>query len=133
MDETKKKRTNQARKVTRKVNEIGTAIKGKIHVSEIKEKISTLKYCMEDLGTLHDEYMDLLDDQTQHDVLAAEEKWFTGYDAKTNQAIKEARDYILHIESGTNGGEKSKSVKLKKLEVPKFSGDSKDYYKWKNV
>ena len=50
MEAAKKQRTTHARKLTRKTNELYNAIKGEIHVSDIREKIITLKYCMEELG-----------------------------------------------------------------------------------
>ena len=130
--ECKRKRTNHARKVTRKTNELVTATQGEVHVTEIREKIDALKYNMEDLGVVHDDYVSLLGEDVA--VLATEEAWYAAYDSKTNEAIKKAREYIDISEVAAQITiDKSKSVKLKKLEVPKFSGDSKDYYKWKSV
>ena len=92
---------------------------------------------MEELGTSHDEYIELFDPGTEPATFATEETWYTEYDAKTNDIIKQAREHILGIESTTKTDavktDAGKYVRLKKLEVPKFSGDCKDYYKWKSI
>ena len=132
MDDAKKQRTTVARKVTRKINELNTAIKGGIHFNEIQEKIDALKLCMNELGTSQDRYLQHLydDDSTDETKISEEEKWFENYDAKTNEIIKQARIYS----DGTGPVATTvKHVKLKKLEIPKFSGDPKDFYKWKSV
>ena len=43
MKDAKKDKTNATRKVTRKSNELLTAIKGEVHMNEIREKIDSLK------------------------------------------------------------------------------------------
>ena len=132
MEEAKKKRTIQARKVTRKTNELWNAIKGELHISDVQEKMGTLKYCMELLGEIHDEYVTLMD-PADVDPLATAETWYTGYDTKTNEVIKVARDYIENRNSNYDTEKKLAHVRLKKLDVPKFDGDPKTFYKWKSV
>ena len=126
----KKQRTTVARKVTRKMNELNNAITNDAHVSEIQEKIATLKFCMDELGVAHDDYMDRVDD-TNNESLETEDAWYNTYDVRTNKAVKTARDYIGRIESAIAEEKKSKQVKLQKLQIPKFESDPKDYYKWK--
>ena len=132
MEEIKKRRTIHARRLTRKTNELYNAIKGEVHIIDIREKIGALKYCIEELGGVHDEYIENVDPE-EKDTLAAEEKWYTKYDVATNDAIKSARDYIELTEATNETTEKCKHVRLKKLEIPKFEGDPKDYYKWKSI
>ena len=136
MDAAKKSRTNCARKLTRKSNELSNAIRGRSHISEIQEKIGTLKYCMEELGTVHDEYMghfDVADEEVQTQI-QKEDRWYMNYDMATNEVIKEARDYIDYVKAAhKTEHEDAKQVKLKKIEVPTFSGHAKDYYKWKSI
>ena len=136
MEEAKKKRTNSARKVTRKSNELSSAVRAKLHIAEIQEKIGTLKYCMEDLGTVHDEYLSHIDPNIDGnpEEIEKEEKWYMAYDAKTNDTIKTARVYVDESKSVAKAeSEDAKQVKLKKIEVPCFSGIAKDYYKWKSI
>ena len=49
-----------------------------------------------------------------------------------NVTIKDAREY-LKIETETERMRKNSCVKLKRLEVPKFKGDPKQFYKWKSI
>ena len=85
---------------------------------------------MDDLGKEHDNVMQHIA-ETEIDAIAEEEKWYTAYDAKTNEAVKQARKYI--DDEDTTKLQPVKHVKLKKLELPKFNGDPKDYYKWKGI
>ena len=110
MDEAaKKKRSSIARKVTRKTNELYNAMKLEAHVSEVHEKITSLKYTIEELGNSHDEYMDLVDPKDTGKI-DSEDKWYANYDVKTNQAIKTARDYIAVVKIAIDDDKKSKHV-----------------------
>ena len=80
----------------------------------------------------HDTYIENINPDDA-DAVTVEERWYTTYDAKTNEAIKRAREYVEHTEFIKTDVEKTKHVKLKKLEIPKFGGDPKEYYKWKSV
>ena len=136
MEEAKKTRATAARKVTRKSNELCNALRSGSHISEIQEKIGTLKYCMEELGTAHDECMghfDYADDANTAEI-EKEEKWYTNYDLKTNDTVEKAREYINSVKTEEKEkNEEAKQVKLKEIEVPQFSGHAKDYYKWKSL
>ena len=61
MEDIKKNRTVAARKVTRKTNELLTAIKCNSVKWDIEEKIHTVKYTMEELGTIQDDLLLLID------------------------------------------------------------------------
>ena len=131
MEDAKKNRSNAARKVTRKSNELLTAIKGEVHKNEVQEKIDSLKECMDELGIEHDKLMEYIV-ETDTDAITEEEKWYTVYDAKTNETVKKAREYIEKNADATRS-QPVTHVKLKKLELPKFNGDPKEYHKWKGI
>ena len=135
MDEAKKKRTSMARKVTRKCNEVYTAMNGEVNVMEIQEKMGNLKICMEELGTAHDDYVEQFnpDEDGISDQIQKEEQWYIDYDEKTNETIRQARKYIEDANAAKADTVNLKQVRLKKIEVPVFSGNAKEYYKWKNV
>ena len=124
MEDAKKNRTNAARKVTGKSNELLTAIKGEVHKNEVQEKIDSLKECMDELGIEHDKLMEYIV-ETDTDAITEEEKWYTVYDAKTNETVKKAREYIEKNADATRS-QPVTHVKLKKLELPKFNGDPKE-------
>ena len=125
----KKQRSIKARRVTRRVNELLNGIKTFIAKAEITEKINNVKYVVDELGELQDDYMGYLDTNNT-ELLNAEQVWYDEYDLKANLAIKEARKYISERETPlpwpTN-----QSPKLKKLEIPKFESEPKDFFQWK--
>lgn len=49
-----------------------------------------------------------------------------------NLVIKEARGYIDELKEPEKA-KKTTSIKVKKLDVPKFDSDPKSYYKWKET
>ena len=94
----KKQRSIKARRVTRRVNELLNGIKTSIAKAEITEKINNVKYVVDELGELQDDYMGYLDTNNT-ELLNAEQVWYDEYDLKANLAIKEARKYISERET----------------------------------
>ena len=93
MEECMLNRTNKARKLTRKKNELLNAIHSGVHPKEAQEKISIVKACMEELGDVHDEYITQLD-ETDVEGIDRAENWYREYDKSTNLTIIEAREYL---------------------------------------
>ena len=65
LDDAKKKRSNKARIVTRRVNEVLNGIKSDSLPEEINEKIQNLKQTMEELGAIQDEVVVLIDESDE--------------------------------------------------------------------
>ena len=93
MDEAKKARTSKARTVTRRVNELLNAISALSMENEIIAKIENLKYTMNELGDLHDAFINLMVDGDEEERTRQDE-WYYEYDKKVNQAVKEGRQFI---------------------------------------
>ena len=142
MDEAKKKRTNKARVVSRRTTELLNGIRCSAQEEEINDKVANLKQALGELGSLHDDVMGYLDEKlvgasdeaagvAVQIEISKEDDWYIAYDKKVNLAIKEARNYI----SGTQPAKVTNlpAVKIKKLEVPKFSGKPKDFHRWKET
>ena len=137
MDELKKKRASKGKLVTRRTNELLNAVKCLLQEEEITDKINTLKYALGELGSIQDEISTLFDDQNQGEpaVLAQIEKendWYNAYDNKVNLAIREARKYISD-EKAAKDTKPAAQLKIKKLEVPQFTSQPKDFHKWKET
>ena len=60
------------------------------------------------------------------------DKWYNEYDARTSCTIREAREYISDKYPSPDKMP-SASIKLKELEIPKFEGDPKRFFKWKDI
>ena len=134
MEEAKKKRASKARVVTRRTNELLNGIKCCLQGEEVLDKMNNLKYVLGELGSLQDEVLSVLEseDITKPEVqvrLTTENNWYDTYDNKVNLAIREARKYIAE----TKEAEAKPRVKVKKLEVPKFTSEPKDFHKWKET
>ena len=131
MEDAKKHRTSKARIVTRRMNEVLNGIKSISLPGELNEKIHTLKNTMEELGKLQDEVI-LLIDESDQTTLETEENWYYEYDRKVNTAIKQGMIYIKDNTKPPDVNPVTQSyVKLRKLEVPSFSSDRRNYLKWK--
>ena len=90
MEEIKKDRTSKARLVSRVVTEVLNGVHCYSKANEITDKINNLKYAMEELGKLHDEYIGRIDLEDV-ETLDVESEWYNNDDFKVNRAIKEAR------------------------------------------
>ena len=139
MDDVKKKRAGKARVLTRRTKELLNSTKLKLHEVEIVDKINNLKYAISELGTIQDDVMSLLEEQYDGDAgdekdknIKEEEEWYDAYDKQTSLAIKEARQYIDEANKNVQASTKV-SAKVKKLEVPTFKSDPKEYHKWKET
>ena len=135
MEAAKTERTKKARLVTRRMNEMLNCLKTEPLVTEVKEKIDTLKYAIGELGDIQDEVMSHIHDEDAQGI-QDEETWYFNYDSKVNVAIKEGLTYV-NLNTKTINTETVENVhtsmrgKLKKLEVPVFTSDHRNYYKWK--
>ena len=131
MEECKKTRTLKARKLTRRTNELLNALKIDAVKSDIEEKIRTLKFEIDELGTAQDALLSLVDANDKESV-EREEKWYYDYDVKTNLVIKEASMHILN-KFAPSDIRHPPYVRLKKSEIPKFDSNPKTFYKWKSI
>ena len=86
-----------------------------------------MKIAIEDLGEVHDTLiLEIGDEQT---VLEEAEKWYYGYVDRADVVLRHARKSMKSdVELVTPS-----SVKIKKLEVPKFNSSHKSYFKWKST
>ena len=121
MEEAKRERSRKAGTTTRRVKELQNAVKNEASPTEIKEKISTVKYTFEELGELQDKVLELID-PTDTTAIATDIKWYDSYDDKVNKGIIDARGFIRHGEEATRN---ELPVKLAKLKLPEFESDSK--------
>ena len=78
--------------VTRRIKELKSGIENRSGKVEINETISTLKYVMDELGALQDEYMSHVGEE-DHDVAGQAEKWYFEYDRSCNKAISSISSY----------------------------------------
>ena len=62
MEEAKRSRANNARKLTRRVNELLNAVKTCIDKKDVEDKICTVKYNIDELGVLQDEVLANIED-----------------------------------------------------------------------
>ena len=134
MENAKKERTIKSRTVTRRTNELINGIKLALKPDEIDEKIRNLKYGMDELGKLQDNVMEYVEDGTKE--FENEESWYDNYDTKVNMAIREAKEYMdsqytppvrmFH-------GDMAHMAKLKKLEIPTFRSEHREYFIWKKM
>ena len=128
MDEAKKERTKRARLVTRRINELSNCVKTEPQESDVLEKTCTLKYAIGELGTAHDEVTSHLADDDGK-TWNGEEQWYQQYDIRVNTGINEARTYIRELIQKRY--EAPKQVNIKKLDVPVFDSNHRNYNKWK--
>ncbi len=138
MDEVKKRRAGKGKLVTRRTNELLSAVKCLLQEEDIVDKINTLKYALSELGSIQDELSTLLDEQNQDEPavqqqIEKEQEWYDAYDKKVNLAIREARVYISDVKAAKESKPAAAQVKVKKLEVPKFTSQPKDFHKWKET
>ena len=129
MEAVKKERSTKARRLTRRVKELDNAIQNGVATIEVKEKISSIKYTIGELGDIQDKLTELVD-ENDVDMYTAQMKWYDEYDGKVNRAIAQARTYIEDRERGTKC---EGSVKLSKLSIPVFEADPKKYLKWRST
>ena len=122
MEQSKAERTKKARLVTRWINELSNGIEVATQVSEVTEKILTLKNAMELLGDCHDDVITKVGDD--EDKLQQEEQWYHNYDVRANSIIKDASRYIHSMGAGVVDA--PKHVKIKKLDLPSFESDHRN-------
>ena len=133
MEDVKKRRTAQAKLVTRRVTTLLNGINCEVPKDEIEEKINNLKSAVGQLGLIQDEIMVLLDGEDDRTVVETQENWYNSYNKKVIFAIKEAKSYILRISPPTAPSLPAAHIKLKRLEIPKFDSDPKKFMKWKEI
>ena len=126
MGDIKKRRTNIAKKVTRRINELLNGVKNVIEKEDIVDKINNEKYAVVELGVVQDELIGSIDDDANVDE---QTEWYDGFDVKANLAIKEDRRYLVYKE--TSVAALKQPIKLQKLEIPKFHSDTKSFFRWK--
>ena len=132
----RKARTSKARMVTRKTNELSNAIKLEVHSVEINEKIRSLKFTMGELGELHDAVIENIPEGENNETeVAHDDEWYYRYDVMVDNVIKDANEYVIRKETPIPANEIpiSTGVKLKKLEIPIFNSDHREYFKWKEM
>ena len=106
---------------------------------EITEKINSVKWALSELGLVLDAVMALLEEQDQQDeavvaLVRKESIWYDKYDLKVNNAIKDARKHISDNKVPDPGKPKAVGqLQVKKLEVPTFASEPKDFHKWKRT
>ena len=128
-EDLKKNRSARGGTVTRRVKELLGAIRLSSTTMELKEKIQKVKESMEALGEAQDAYVSLLgEDQANMD---AADGWYYEYDDRVNQAIMKAN--LLMDPSAGIKGKTPVSVKIEKLQLPKFNSSPKNYFKWKST
>ena len=130
MEELKKARSSKARTLTRRLNELKTARTTGASREDVQERIMNAKYTFEQLGEAQDALLGGLGDN--HDEWDACIDWYNGYDEKLNIGIAEARRYLLDLETDCESRKKI-PVKIKKLSIPIFDCDPKEYLKWKDI
>ena len=121
-----------ARTVTRRTNELRTAIRCDISKEELLEKITNLRYSMEQLGTTQDMYLAEVGDDDEMERNRAED-WYLKYDESVNHVIRDAKAEITRKTIVDRASPPQDGVKIKRLEVPKFKSTHKTYLKWKST
>ena len=105
MDEVKKRRSSKAGTITRRVRELQNLIDIAADKLEITDKINNVKYAMDELGIVQDEYALLAEaEEDNAKLLATIEKWYDEYDKTASRAIREARQYQSTLEEAKKNG-----------------------------
>ena len=137
MEEAKKQRTNKARVVTRRTTEVKNAVASRSLPEDVTEKIKLLKTSMNELGPLHDNVIELIAADENYDAnISKEEEWYYKYDTQVNNAVRDGKVYAgdrTHQGFATSGKSGDPVAKLKKLEIPSFYADHREYFKWKEM
>ena len=130
MEEIKKERSNKARTLTRRLNELINTTKLNGANIEVNEKISQVKNTLEELGEIQDRLLGSIDES---DDTATTEiiKWYEGYVQKVNIEISTSRAYLNSI--GKSEEPSVPPVKIEKLSVPLFESEPRKYLKWKTT
>ena len=133
MDEIKKRRSSKARTATRRVKDLKNAVRDDVSKEGIQEKVSSVKYTLEELGSLQDDLLDAIgDDEDKRDEVERAMQWYEKYEREINQTVTMARNHISSIDAEHASPSKS-YVKIKKLTIPVFEGDPRNYLKWKGT
>ena len=89
---------------------------------------------MDELGKLQDNVMEYVEDGTKE--FENEESWYDNYDTKVNMAIREAKEYMDRQYTPPVRmfhGDMAHMAKLKKLEIPTFRSEHREYFIWKKM
>lgn len=128
MDELKKRRSSKAGTVTRRIRELNNVVSMKADKLEVNDRINNLKYALDELGIIQDEYMNLNASENPQ-IISEADKWYYEYDMRASKAIREAREYNYARERESE----DHRFKLQKLEIPKFKSDMKTFFKWRSI
>ena len=126
MEEARKTRKTKASKLTRTINELLNAVSTRSANIELEEKIKNVKLAMNDVAIVNDEIIGLIPDDDK-DTLEQQNRWYNDYDNRALMAIREARNLLEDKPDN-----RMSHIKLAKLEIPNFSGDYRNYMKWKS-
>ena len=116
MAEVKKRRASKARTLTRRIKALNNAITDRITKEDIHERINAAKYNFEELGSIQDEAIELIqdDDHDGEKTLETDTQWYEKYEKEMNYAVARARKYIASIEVTST----KPYIKIKKVNYP---------------
>ena len=130
LEKTKKARSSIARTLTRRTNELRHLVQNGVAATDVEEKISQVKGSMEDLGLVHDEVMNSMDESDEAN-LTTQGTWYDNYVTTVSQGIALARQYV-ETEKGLSRT-RDPSVKIQRLKIPVFDSKPRKYLKWRNT
>ena len=127
----KKRRASKARTLTRRIKALNNVITDRIAKEDIHEKINAVKYDFEELGSIQDEVIELIQDDGDdgEKTLETDTQWYEKYEKEINYAVARTRKYIASNEVTST----KPYIKIKKLTIPLFDGNSRSYLKWKET